>query len=311
VHPKKIKFPNSKEMKVAVIGGTGLMGPYLTAELVKGGHTVTCLNRRGTSSIASAIKTDRRDKTSLKSAFKSIDPYIVIDMIPYTVEDAETLSDILETSPDTQLIAISSIDVYQAYGRIHRTELGPYQDCPIKEEDELRKTLSFQGPEYDKLGVENIYRNSIKNLSILRMPAIYGWPDTSRIQEYLDCIEKKEGTFRIHPKFAKWGYTRASAIDCAHAIFLTLGQKGHNTYNVGEEKLYSEEEWCQIVWNAAGTKGNIVYDKTAPIPFNADIKQKWHVDTSKIRRELGYTETTNPLEEIRNIIQKKKTVPIE
>ncbi|MEM1223218.1 MAG: NAD-dependent epimerase/dehydratase family protein [Verrucomicrobiota bacterium] len=291
-------------MKIAVIGGTGLIGPYLLPRLINSGHVVTCLNRRGTSSCSSAVSCDRRDGNRLRAVLKDLEPQVVIDMVPYTKEDAEILCDVLDSGPEIQVIAISSIDVYQAYGRLHHTEPGDYQKCPIKEEDALRQQLSFQGEDYDKLNVEKTYRLHFENLSILRMPAIYGWPDQFRVKQYYDAVSKENRTLRMNPEFAKWGFTRASAQDCALATSLSIGQLGHHVYNVGEEELLSEEEWCLLVWEACGRNGKILYDKDAPIPFDADLKQGWHVDTTKIRSELGYSEESNRIEILRDTIQK-------
>ena len=168
----------------------------------------------------------------------------------------------------------------------------------------MRESLSFQGTDYDKLGVERTYLAHFENLSILRMPAIYGWPDQSRVKQYFDAVSKGDGTFRMNPKFAKWGFTRASAQDCAQAIFLTLGQDGRNIYNVGEEELILEEDWCRMVWSAAGREGKIIYDGDAPVPYDADLNQGWHVDTSKIRSELGYSESTDRMEVLKQTIQR-------
>ncbi|MCH6259005.1 sugar nucleotide-binding protein [Puniceicoccaceae bacterium K14] len=280
-------------MKIAIIGGSGLMGPHLVKQAVAAGHNVTCLNRTGASSQAPAIRCDRRESEQLKESLEQIQPDLVIDMVPFTRNDAQSLVNVIGSGSATQVIAISSIDVYIAYGRLHRTELGPYQPCPISEADPLRGKISFQGESYDKLGVEEIYRDNFPNLSILRMPAIYGWPDRSRIEEYIDAANSLEKTLRIHPKFAKWGFTRASAVNCAHAVFLCIGLSGQNIFNVGETELLTEENWCREVWKAMDIEGTIQYDETHPIPFNVDLSQGWHVDTSKIRSQLGYKEIVN------------------
>ena len=280
-------------MKITIIGGTGLMGPFLVKRLVDAGHLVTCINRRGQSSCDSVIACDRRDRNALAKVMASLEHDVIIDMIPFIQSDAEIVCEIFADRKDIKLVTVSSIDVYQAYGRLHRTETGPYQKCPISETDPLRELPSIRQEYYDKIGVERAYLKHFKNVSILRMPAIYGWPDTSRIQRYFDALPNEDKTLKMHPLLANWGFTRASAPDCAYAIFLTLEQTGQHIYNVGEEELLSEEAWCHAIWTAAGEKGNIVYDESAEIPFDVDLKQCWHVDTQKIRKELGYQETTN------------------
>lgn len=295
-------------MKIVVIGGTGLVGPYLLPMLVRDGHSVICFNRRGISACTEAIACDRRDPSALKAAIKETCPQAIIDMVPYTRVDAEILCEVAGSIDEPQVIAVSSIDVYLAYGRLHRTEIGPYQEYPIKEDGALRKNLSFQGQSYDKLGIETAYLSRFNNLSVLRMPAIYGWPDQSRIKPYLDVVSKEDRTIRMNPRFAKWGFSRAAAQDCAQAIRLTVGRSGQNIYNVAEQELTTEEEWCRMIWSAAGQEGEIIFDDGAAIPYNADLNQGWHVDTSKIRSELGYTESTDRIDVLKEAIKKIRSV---
>ncbi len=39
---------------------------------------------------------------------------------------------------------------------------------------------------FDKIGVEKILLGAFKDATILRLPATYGWPDTTRVAHYLD-----------------------------------------------------------------------------------------------------------------------------
>jgi len=279
------------------------MGPHLVKDLQKAGHSITCINRRGLSQLTTAIACDRRDSNHLRTTIEGLDPDVVVDMIPFTRSDAESLAEILRGNSKVQLIAVSSIDVYPAYGRLHRTEVGAYQECPLRECDALREKISFQGESYDKLAVEEVYLGEHENVSILRMPAIYGWPDRSRIQEYVTAAISEKGELRINPRFAQWGFSRASAQDCAYAVSLTIGLKGQRIFNVAEPELLTEEQWCKTVWQAMEFEGNLILDEDCPIPFNADILQGWHVDTSKIRSELGYEERTNQIEVLRHNIE--------
>ncbi|MEM7673557.1 MAG: NAD-dependent epimerase/dehydratase family protein, partial [Verrucomicrobiota bacterium] len=255
-------------MDVLVIGGTGLMGPTLVQKLVENKHRVTCLNRRGISTLAPAIKCDRRDPEALRAVFQRTHYDAVIDMIPVNEDDANTLTTCLENTPDTQVIAISSMTVYLAYARIHRVELGPYQNCPIKETDALcnEKVLPNH---HDKPAVEAAYLKAYEHLSILRLPAIYGWPDVSRIKPYVEAVFQGDGSCRLHPTYAAWTHSRASVADCVQAIVLTLGLRGQHIFNVGEQTVFTEAAWCALVWKAAGKQGALIEDPDIPVPFNA------------------------------------------
>lgn len=204
-------------MNIVVIGGTGLMGPSLVKELISGGHQVTCLNRRGISEFTPEVGCDRGDESALRSALEGLEFDVVIDMIPYSRKDAEMLSEVLAARSKVQLIAVSSVDVYLAYGRLHGTEPGPIQACPIRESDALRTHLGQDGESYDKIAVEQVYLKNFADVSILRMPAIYGWPDERRIKEFVELAEADSPMYRVPSQVASWKYSRASNIDCAHA----------------------------------------------------------------------------------------------
>lgn len=261
--------------------------------LINQGHQVNCLNRRGKSEYGTSLSCDRRHHEQLKQTLEVLEPEVVIDMIPFIQADAEGVCQALKEQTQVQIIAVSSIDVYQAYGRLHRTELGPYQTCPIRETDALREQPSIRNDTYDKISVENTYLKHFENVAILRLPAIYGWPDRRRVDEYIRLEQESERVLRLHPDYAHWRFSRASAPDCAHGITLTAGLMGHHIYNVSEETALSTEAWCQAVWHAADIQAEILYDSKAEIPFNIDTQQHWYVDSTKIRTELGYEETTD------------------
>ncbi|MEM9025677.1 MAG: hypothetical protein AAGB06_01955, partial [Verrucomicrobiota bacterium] len=156
---------------------------------------------------------------------------------------------------------------------------------------------------HDKPAVEAAYLKAIENLSILRLPAIYGWPDVSRIKPYVNAVFQGNGTCRLHPTHAAWTHSRASVADCVQAIVLSLGLPGQQIFNVGEQTTLTEAEWCERVWNAAGKQGTLIEDPATPIPFNADLNQDWIADSSKIRKELGYRESSNHFEVLQTTIK--------
>lgn len=274
-------------MKIFIIGGTGLMGPSLVREIEIGGHNTTCYNRRGIHpKNGHSLKGDRNDNKSLRNAILDLKPDVVIDMIPYTEEHAVGLGRVLKESK-SRLIACSSIDVYRAYNIIHRLEGPPYQSCPIQESDELRSTLGADGKEYDKLNVERQYLSLEVDVTIIRLPAIYGWPDQRRVRQYVDQIEK-EGKITMHPDEANWRSSRALNKNCAYAISLGLEECGKSIYNVGESNSYTEAEWCRKIGAFLGWNGEIeLNDNLDP---GGDAKQDWTVETRLIRDNLGYHE---------------------
>ena len=106
-------------MKIFLIGGTRFTGPPLVAELLGRNHEVTILHRGETrderTAGAHAINADRSDGERLRKAIADVSPGLVVDMIPFTAEDAKTTIAACEGLVP-RVVALSSIDVYLAYG---------------------------------------------------------------------------------------------------------------------------------------------------------------------------------------------------
>ena len=129
----------------------------------------------------------RGNKGALLELLRKVKPDVIVDMIPFIQEEATLLITALTTlGTAIPVIALSSIDVYAAYANLHRTETVAIQQRPITEDMALRTQLGPEGKAYDKLSVEYTYTKQLKSVCILRLPAIYGWPDTTRVSQYLD-----------------------------------------------------------------------------------------------------------------------------
>lgn len=285
-------------MKVLIIGGTGLIGPSVMQELYAAFKNVqiSTITRSGKSLFTEqSFKANRSDESQMAKILTEATPDILIDMIPFTAQDTTTTAkQILQTMPDLPVIAISSIDVYAAYAKLHRTEDINYQPCPITEDMALRQTLGAEGDKYDKLNVERIYQQTLKNVTIVRLPATYGWPDTSRIASHLDPMLAGEKSISMPKTLANWKFSRCLNKNAAHAIFKVVeaNQKGHHTYNVAEKTPHTEQGWCQKIAHLCGWNGQIILSDD---PGNApDFKQDLYVSTKKIRTELSFSEKYDP-----------------
>ena len=285
-------------MKILIIGGTGLIGPHLIREISSRSpkyqvHTLTREGRRVL--IETPHKCDRQDSRELNRIIKDISPDCVIDMIPLNKQHAEILSDAINDHiPQCHLIAISSIDVYAAYAKLHNTESTSYHPCPLTEDMPLRNRPGPKGLAYDKIGIEQIYKQTIENLTILRLPAIYGWPDTTRVSQYLDKMLEGRTTISLSPVKSVWTFSRCLHKNAGFGIFRTVESpgQGHHIYNLGEKTDYTEYEWCRKIARAAGWHGEIIIDDT--ISEDTDFHQHFTVCSDKIRNERGYYETYDP-----------------
>ncbi len=82
-------------MNVLIIGGTGLSGPHLVAELAAAGHDVTVFHRgRSASPDLPPVRTilgDKADLRAFREQFAALAPEVVIHMVALTRADAAGL----------------------------------------------------------------------------------------------------------------------------------------------------------------------------------------------------------------------------
>jgi len=279
-------------LRVLLIGGTALIGPHVIRELMSNDvfdlHTLT---RQGKKYYCeTAHRADRRDLSALSSAINRIRPDVIIDMVPFTAVDASNLVSAI-TGSDTKLIAVSSIDVYSAYACLHQTENTPVQTCPLTETMPVRKELGPEGSAYDKLSVEAIYKDNLNDVCILRLPAIYGWPDCTRVSAYLDKMLDGADEITLDKHLGNWKFSRCLHKNAAYAIALTVlsNQTGRHTYNVADEIVYTERQWIEKIGKACGWHGTIVESDTSDTSDKTiNWLQGFYVSTEKIRSELAY-----------------------
>ena len=280
-------------MRVLMIGGTALTGPHLIRELLAGRHEVFVLSRTGRPLLCeTALTGDRRDQAALDAALSAARPDAVVDMVPFTVADAEGLvAALARHGRAPPVVACSSCDVYAAYGRIHRTEDAPPQPCPIPEEGALRTALGPEGAAYDKLGVERVLRARLADLTLLRLPAIYGWPEASRIAPYLDQMLDGAAEIVLTAARARFRFSRALHRNAAHGLALAVaaGRRGRRVYNLAEPEAHAEAEWAARIAAACGWRGRIVTDTEGHGPV-----QDLAVASGLIRDELGFHEVHDP-----------------
>lgn len=280
-------------MRVLIIGGTALIGPHVIRELFENNvHDVHTMNRSGKSYFCEQNHgADRRDLASLQKTISEVKPDVLIDMIPFTAEDAKhVVSTFSKLSLDIPIVAISSIDVYAAYACLHSTEKLPLQECPLDEGMDLREKLGPEGHDYDKIAVESIYNENLKNVCILRLPAIYGWPDCTRVSNYLDQMLDGSCDIHLEPHLSDWIFSRCFHKNAAHAIALSVSAQlsGKHTYNVADKEAFTENQWVQKIANICGWKGSIIESKERADTIN--WQQHFYVSSEKIRSELGYTD---------------------
>ncbi|PLR98422.1 NAD-dependent epimerase/dehydratase family protein [Bacillus sp. T33-2] len=80
-------------MKVLVIGGTRFIGRFVVDQLLERGHNVALFHRRNhkTGQPVQNIYGDRKNLYNYKDKFMNLNPDVILDMIPMTIDDAKEL----------------------------------------------------------------------------------------------------------------------------------------------------------------------------------------------------------------------------
>ena len=304
-------------MKILILGGTSLTGPFTTRFLIEQGHQVTLFHRgRHTANVPSTVNRiigERRELDRFTSEFKSLAPDVVLDMLAFTRDDAEMLMRIFK-GISKRVVVPSSIDVYRAFGRLHGTEPGPVDPIPLSEEAPLRERLSLHGEEYEKRWVEQVVMNDPQLPgTILRFPMIYGPNDGGRTFDLVKRIIDNREAILIDEGVAPWRWSRGYVenVAWATALAVTNERAAGRIYNVAEPEGLSYLEWTQRVTHAAGWTGRIVVVPRGRLDAPENYEHHWVVDTTRIRAELGYMEVVPQEEALRQTVAWQRANPLE
>ena len=210
-------------------------------------------------------------------------------------------------------LMLSSADVYRAVGILHGTEPGEPDNALMTEDSALRTQLHpyppaalemlqvlcpWAEPDYDKIPAERIVMgDSDMAGTVLRLPMVYGPRDPlHRFYPVVKRIADRRPVILIPESMAQWrgprGYVENAAAAIARAV--VDPRAAGRIYNVAEADNFTELEWTRRVVEAAGFPGEVrvVPDDRAPAHLKppGNYRQHWAVDSSRIRRELGYEE---------------------
>lgn len=194
-----------------------------------------------------------------------------------------------------KLVALSSGDVYRAYGKLQGTEPGELEPLPITEDSRLRTTLypyrnDPKFSDYEKILVERTVTN-IADLPacVLRLPAVYGPGD--RHHRFGGWVEQMAGgpVIRIGTGMAAWRWTHGYVENVADAIAFaaTDTRTAGRTYNIGEAVVPAMRERIEMLAQVFGWRGTIeLVQDNRPL----DFRQNMEVSTARFRTGLGFSD---------------------
>ncbi|MBV9228016.1 MAG: NAD-dependent epimerase/dehydratase family protein [Chloroflexi bacterium] len=332
-------------MRILILGGTSFIGPAVVRTLASGNHDIAVFHRGQTEADLppNVVHIHCEDAPPTRSGwkiqslpkflqeFKKFAPDVVLDMVPFSEHDIQTVVDTFRHIAH-RIVAISSCDVYRAFGRVRRTEPGLPDHAPLTEDAPLREKFypyrseTLRSPEdpmrwmddYDKILVERIVMND-PDLpgTVLRLPMVYGPRDTQhRLFEYLKRMDDNRPAILLDESIARWHWTRGYVENVATAIaHATTDERAVNRiYNVGEAETLSIAEWVRAIGDAAGWYGEIITVAKDRLPshlvMDIDTNQELLIDTARIRKELGYSEAIDLEEALKRTVAWERANPL-
>jgi nucleoside-diphosphate-sugar epimerase len=309
-------------MRVLILGGTKFVGPHVVRRLAERGHEVTIFHRGETeANLPTSVRHVHGDFSEFAKhidQLRALSPEVVLDMVPFREEDAQRLKSFKGVA--RRVVAISSGDVYRAFGRLLRTEPGPPDPIPLTEDSPLREKLSNAGLDYNKTAVERRIMNDPElSATILRLPATHGPGDPQhRLFKYLKRMDDQRPFILLDEALAGWQWARGYVEDVAHAIVLAVTSEhaASRVYNVADATAFTEAEWVRQIARVHGWKVEVIALPSKQLPPGLrsdafDLSQQYVVDTSRIRRELGYAEEVSFDEALRQTIEWERAHPPE
>lgn len=305
-------------MRVLILGGTCFIGPPAVQRLIELGHEVAVFHRGRTKApLPAEVQSFYGDRTRLSDSladFRAYKPDVVLDTLAMTEQDAQTVVETF-TGLARRLVVLSSGDVYRAYDRLRGADPGPPDPTPLTEDSPLRdKFYPYRNyavnPDdidynYDKILVERVVmaQPDILPETILRLPMVFGPRDEQhRLFSYIKRMDDDRPYILLPKEWAICRALRGYVEDMAEAIRLCVTEEkaANRIYHVGYEANYTEAAWIEHVANVTNWTGKTISVPNANLPERLRSRDAfahdWSVDSSRIRKELGYREVV-PLEE--------------
>jgi len=270
------------------------------------------------------IQGDRNRLSDYEAQLRRFSPDVIVDLILSSGEQARQL---VETAHEIarRVIAISSMDVYRAWGVMRELEAGSLDPLPLTEDSPLRTTrrlyppdtlktlqniFTWLDPHYDKIAVEEAIRSDpAVSWTVLRLPMVYGPGDPlHRFFPLLKRVTDGRSSILLSDDLAAWRGPRGYVENVAHAIAVvaTSDQAAGRIYNICEEPSLSELAWQSKIAEQMNWHGKFVVLPRAQTPKHllqpGNAAQHVVASSERIRTELGYENLVEIDEAIRRTI---------
>jgi nucleoside-diphosphate-sugar epimerase len=283
-------------------------------ELRKDGHDVAIFHRSAESPLNEGLALIRGNRNRLRDyevELREFAPAVIIDMILSSGKQAEELVD-LAHDLNARVVAISSMDVYRAWGVLLGTEPGGLEPLPITEDsrvrvarrayppelvEKMKSIFTWVNSEYDKIAVEQTVMGGRVDSTVVRLPMVYGPGDPlHRMHGVLKRVQDHRPAIILADDHAAWKGPRGFVENVAHAIAVasTSDRAMGQTYHLCDEPTLTELEWQKRIAAQTEWRGKFVVlpNRLTPkhllMPGNAS--QHVVANSERIRKDLGYKE---------------------
>lgn len=305
-------------MTLAIIGGTGFIGRAVAERAVLRGLEPIIL-ARGQHPVdlppgAIFEPVDRMDRDALVASLRKHNVDTVIDIYALGLLNSQPVLDAMGEIGGRYLL-LSSVDVYSNYGGLLRKESPPIQAKPAKEDDPLRTLrYPYRGnphrpkgvsaelfEDYDKIVLEDAARADTRfATTIIRAPMIFGPRDPQHRFAWAITAAKAGGVAKMDERAARWRNSYGYVDDVAEAMLSAAldPRAAGRTYNVGQPFVRTPIEWLlsfAVVLNIPLEIETVPAAEKALLHERADagdLRYALTLDTTRIRRELDFTEPT-------------------
>ena len=309
-------------MRVLVLGGTRFVGPFAVRRLAEEGHELAIFHRGETEpELPPTVKHFHGDFGRLGEhvdTLRAFAPDVVVDLVPFVDKaghGVEHFADVAERA-----VVLSSGDVYRAFARLLGSEPGDPDPLPLSEASPLRAGPSPDlgpGIDYDNLEVERTLRLVELPVTVLRLAVVYGPGDPyNRLGGYVRRMDDRRDAIILEERVARWRWSREYVENVAAAIAAVVADErsAGRVYNVAPKTTSTEEQWVRAIAEAAGWHGEIVRVPSEVLPdamrLGIDVRQDLVMDSSRIRRELGFAPPVSLEEGLRHTVEWARGIPL-
>ncbi len=248
-------------MKVLILGGTGVISREIVGQLLARGDEVTLFNR-GNSNLkfkgeVDQIVGDRNDRQNFEATMKQTTFDVVIDMICFNRQDAESTLRAF-AGRTGQIIVTSSVAAYKR----------PYASVPTVEAAEKLWDDPQFGYAYHKAQMELYLRQAISEeklpVTIIRPSLTYG-PGAANIgvlrQNYgiLDRIRKGKPLVMFGDGTTPWCWTFAPDLARAYVAAAGNSKTYGEVYHVASEEVHIWDDLYLEFGRIVGVEPKIVH----------------------------------------------------